>query len=85
MPQLHFRTSSRKRQKVKSSGGSNITSYKNEKTATPSSLICGNPLAGLPHFTQTKIRKLSQSKKETTARTADRCATTALKTCRYSL
>lgn len=63
MPQPHLRTRSRKRLKVRLPGGSNLTHYKKEKMATPSCLVCGRPLAGLPHSTQAKIRKLNRSEK----------------------
>jgi ribosomal protein L34E len=79
MPQPHFRTRSRKRQKVKSSDGSNLTSYEKEKTTAPSSLICGEPQVGLPQFTQTTTYKLNRSKKESGAPAAGKCATTASK------
>jgi large subunit ribosomal protein L34e len=63
MPQPHLRTRSRKRLKVKLSGGRNRTHYKKENTGIPSCLVCGQPLAGISHFTQAKIHKLNRSKK----------------------
>ena len=63
MPQPHFRTRSRKRQKSKSSGGSNLTSYEKDKTAAPSSLICGKPLVGFHILHGQKYASLTEAKK----------------------
>ncbi|MEM3577067.1 MAG: 50S ribosomal protein L34e [Candidatus Bathyarchaeia archaeon] len=63
MPQPHLRTRSEKRLTVALPGGRNKTHYKNELTTTPTCVLCKKPLAGIPHLTTVKIRKLNRTKR----------------------
>lgn len=63
MPKPHLRTRSKKRVKVAIPGGKNRIHYKTKVTASPSCSICGNSLAGIPHLSTVKERKLNRSRR----------------------
>ncbi|MBE0511813.1 50S ribosomal protein L34e [Candidatus Bathyarchaeota archaeon] len=63
MPRPSLRTRSRKRRRVKSSGGRVETHYGKEKTGFSRCARCGRALSGLPRSNPSGLRKLPVSQR----------------------
>ncbi|MDH5389958.1 MAG: 50S ribosomal protein L34e [Candidatus Bathyarchaeota archaeon] len=63
MPRPALRTRSKKRRRVKSSGGRVETHYGKEKTEVSRCARCGRALSGLPRPDPSKLRKLPASQR----------------------